>query len=688
MLINTANYFDYISKIGLENLTPARREMHTTLARYTKDGQDWSIYNNLKDAIDVQFKAIESLYEKLQADKSEPKKETKTETKKEAIVKHHPATEGKKRVTEEEAHMAAVKLIEAYVKRGDSYDSIRSGQMGAHNGEFSAMIRGKKIFVDQVRGRKCNFSFPLQRIYNEIKNGVLKAGGRKDAPVKHRQGKKPHFPGKGVELVSPEVTFIKRFALLNGKEKNKQQVLNFIKAIQKAIVERKIRKKSKYAKIIQYIQSQLVKTYNGMGESIGFSFSNKDYMKYLKMAGAEYLLPSVRFIKSFINMLGQSITKQRANVLLEKITLALENKLVNPSDKYISHLKTVIGALERFLKTGDSPSLTEAQLNGLEGVLGACDCGLQGSEYSESYGSAFEGVDDPDPETPDAPRNTILNSKEVVNLKADKLDFHDKWLDFIGNPSRGFTMMIYGMPKYGKSYLAVDFAGYLARDHGRVLYVAREEGFDDTLQDKLREKEVAHDDLDVADHLPKDISGYDFVFLDSINRLGLSPKEAEKLEKTHPKISFIYIFQCLKDGKYRGPMEFSHNVDVIVAVREKGLAIQYGRYNQGGEMKIFDDAPAKAEELNGPKKKKGRTLKFDWTEPEYLNPSDWHSLKMIKKYYDKGQYAAAMDYAMYSCDTEVREAIPPNVWLDMGGSLTPSGEDRLRKLLADPNNWK
>jgi len=596
MEISKGNYFEKVSELGVGYLPPAMSKMHELITKITDYGKDWSKYDKFKSAWDKQFLALGKLFEQKDKRGTEDWKKVGKETEK----NHHeekkePAKKisaTKIKYTELDARKFAIKLIEAYVKRGDSYDSIRSGQMGSHSGEFSAMIKGQKIYVERIKSSPVDFSFTLQSIYNEIKGEGRKARGSKTASHgKHKTGKKSHFPGKGVEMVSPEVVFIKRFALLNGKEKNKQQILNFIKAIQKAIVERKIRKASKYAKVIQYIQTQLVKTYNGMSESIGFSFSNKDYMKYLKMAGAEYLMPSVRFIKSYIGMLGQSITKQRANTLLEKITLALENKVITPSDKYINHLKTVMGALERFLKTGDSPNLTEAQLNGLEGVLEACGCGLYGSEYSESYGSALEGVDDPDPETPAMPRNTILNSKEVVNLKADKLDFQGKWRDFIGNPSKGFTMMIYGKPKFGKSYLAVEFAGYLARNHGRVLYVAKEEGFDDTIQDKIREKGVAHENLDVSDYLPKSLSGYDFVFLDSINKLGLPPAEVEKLEEKYPGISFIYVFQCLKDGNYKGSMEFSHNVDAIVEVHEKGLATQYGRYNQGGEMRIFDHSP-------------------------------------------------------------------------------------------------
>lgn len=588
MLINTGNYFDYVAKIGVENLTPARKEMHMTLAKYTKDGQDWSILNKLKDkeAIDIQFQAIEKLYERLNDKPIMPVKETKPEEKKkeEATVRDHPAAT-KSKVTEEEAHDAAIKLIEAYVKRGDSYESLRERHLDVAT-EFWASIEKNKIRVTKVKGKSTDYSFSLKKIYTEIQAGMEEKEGNKSSGAKNTAHKKPKFSGKGVELVSPEVTFIKRFALLHGKEKNRQQVLSFIKAIQKAIVERKIRKNSKHAKVIQFIQSQLVKTYNSMSESIAFRFTDKDHMKYLKIAGAEYLLPSVRFIKSYIGMLGQNITKQRASNLLEKITLALENKIISPSDRYIKELRTVTTSIEKFLKSGDSPNLTETQLNGLEGVLADCGCSLHGPGYKESYGSALYGVDEPETET--IPRNTILNSKDVVNLKSEKLGFQGKWRDFIGNPSRGFTMMIYGKPKFGKSFLAVEFAGYLARNHGRVLYVAREEGFDDTIQDKIREKDVEHENLDVADYLPKDLSGYDFVFLDSVNKLDLSPADVEKLEKKYPGTSFIYIFQCLKDGKYRGSMEFSHNVDSIVEVPEKGQAVQYGRYNQGGELKIFE----------------------------------------------------------------------------------------------------
>jgi hypothetical protein len=116
-------------------------------------------------------------------------------------------------------------------------------------------------------------------------------------------------------------------------------------------------------------------------------------------------------------------------------------------------------------------------------------------------------------------------------------------------------------------------------------------------------------------------------------------------------------------------------------------------------MRIFEETTMNGiDDLNGVKKTnknlieakklsnelpiKEKTSRFpDWTEPKHLRPYDWEKLKRIKKYYDEGNYAQAMEYAMYSSDTTIREEIPPNVWLEIGGQLTPTGKERLKALL-------
>jgi predicted ATP-dependent serine protease len=177
---------------------------------------------------------------------------------------------------------------------------------------------------------------------------------------------------------------------------------------------------------------------------------------------------------------------------------------------------------------------------------------------------------------------------DFARIEFDTLGFSCKWLELIGDPSSNFTAMVYGKPKMGKSYLCIDFAGYLARNHGKVLYVAKEEGLDMTLQKKLNDKAVAHPNLFVSSFLPASLGSYDFIFLDSVNRLNLEPNDLNRLKSSNPTKSFIFIFQSTKDGNFRGANSFQHDVDVVIEVPEKGKAVQMGRFNQGGEILIFE----------------------------------------------------------------------------------------------------
>jgi hypothetical protein len=108
-----------------------------------------------------------------------------------------------------------------------------------------------------------------------------------------------------------------------------------------------------------------------------------------------------------------------------------------------------------------------------------------------------------------------------------------------------------------------------------------------TLQQKLNDKDVAHPNLYVSSILPDSLAEYDFIFLDSVNKLCLEPQDLNRLKQAHPTKSFIFIFQSTKGGKFRGANTFQHDVDVVIEVLEKGKAVQMGRLNQGGEMEIF-----------------------------------------------------------------------------------------------------
>lgn len=70
---------------------------------------------------------------------------------------------------------------------------------------------------------------------------------------------------------------------------------------------------------------------------------------------------------------------------------------------------------------------------------------------------------------------------------------------------------------------------------------------------------------------------------------------------------------------------------------------------------------------------------FNWINNPEVTNSDRAALKRIKELLEAGKTAEAMNYATWSCDTIIREAIPATVWKYMGGGLTRTGEANLLK---------
>jgi hypothetical protein len=402
------------------------------------------------------------------------------------------------------------------------------------------------------------------------KQGLIdeKGKGVKKSPSKKKEAIN-QFQPLMVEKMPEELRFIKRFVNLNGKTKTKEEILRFINSLQKAILEKRIRKTSPYAEQIKYLQERLIDVYNTMKAKIKLELKPETYEALKKVTGEEKVMASVNFIKRYISLNGKTGMKKKGDNLLKQITRTVDKKGIPADDPYMDELIKITKNLEAFL---DDPAMKvlgieKNELNGLEGILG-CAC------------NQLSGVEG---------KPAVMNSMDFANIEFETIGLKGKWFDLIGDPSSNFTAMVFGKPKMGKSYLCIDFAGYLARNHGKVLYVAKEEGLDYTLQQKLNDKNVAHPNLYVSSVLPESLAAYDYIFLDSVNKLGLSPDDLTRLKAMNPTKSFIFIFQSTKDGKFRGANSFQHDVDVVIEVPEKGKAVQFGRFNQGGEIDIFDD---------------------------------------------------------------------------------------------------
>lgn len=387
-----------------------------------------------------------------------------------------------------------------------------------------------------------------------------------------------------VERIPDELRFIRRYINMDNKIKTYEQILSLINSLQRAIVEKRIRKSSPFAKQVEYMQNKLLEAYNARkGHSVLVKVAPKTLKEFSLLVNKDKVYTSVQFIKRFISLHGKSGVKEKAKKLKDAIQRAATRRIVTASDIYADKLKEIYALLVEFLDDDSQTRLAmdKESLNGLMGLVKDCGCeGLDGTDVPE---------DDLDEHTEKGSMN-LMNSMDFANLRFRAIGLTGKWLELMGDPAPGFTAMVFGKPKMGKSYLCIEFAGYLSRNHGKVLYVAREEGLDATLQKKLSETHVQNENLFIADDLPEQLSEYDFIFLDSVNKLNLSPADLDTLRKENPGKSFIFVFQTTKDGHFKGKNEFQHDVDIIIEVYEKGKASQYGRYNQGGELDIFADA--------------------------------------------------------------------------------------------------
>jgi hypothetical protein len=388
-------------------------------------------------------------------------------------------------------------------------------------------------------------------------------------PPKKEAVEKEEYDSEDVELIDTDVQFIKRYAAMHGKVKSQAQILTLLHSLQKAIIERRIGKDSPYAKEIDMMQKQLISCYEKMGDMAEIKIDSKNLKRYLEIAHSQEGMFSVALLKSYIALNGKRDVKDRAQRLFNRIKKAVEQGKITKSDKYADKLNDAYQTLKNYID-GDSAMLNinKAQLNGLMGVLG---------ENLFSQKKSLNGYDDDN--------GMIVSSGELLAMDFQTIGLQGRYKELIGDPSVGFTAMVYGLPKSGKSTMCLEFANYLAAHHGKVLYCAIEEGFGYTLKEKIERLKAHHSNLYITDRVPENLNDFHFVFIDSVSKAGMDVNDIDALRKMHPEVSFIFIYHTTKEGKFKGVNEHAHEVDVIVQV-EKGKATSTGRFNAGGSMEF------------------------------------------------------------------------------------------------------
>ena len=398
-------------------------------------------------------------------------------------------------------------------------------------------------------------------------------------PKPEKQPKEFIHPGNPVERVSESVKFCKRYAALNGKTKTKEEILSFINALQRSILEHRIRKTDEHHAEIMHIQKELVKCYNQMGKTIAIKIEKDTLAKYLEIGDDEYQMKSIALLKRYVGLHGKKGVKEQAERLLKTVENALHSGHISKSDRYYDRVMDMKRRLDLYIKGSSEVMLIEeTELSGLNGLgflptVVAAVTGALSAKMTENLLARNKGL------------SGVMTSENLASKHFQTLGLKNPWLSLIGDPSPGFNMLLYGAPKSGKSTLALAFGKYLAQNHGKTLYWSNEEGFGYTMQEKIKRLGAEHPNLFISEELPVNLSAYKFVIIDSITKAGMDHRDMAALKHSNPGVSFIFIAQSTKDGSYRGARDLEHEVDVIVKV-ENGVATSFGRFNQGGSLKI------------------------------------------------------------------------------------------------------
>ena len=375
-------------------------------------------------------------------------------------------------------------------------------------------------------------------------------------------------PGNEVTEFPIEVKFIKTFVSWVGKVKTKTQVYSFIKRLQKAIVEKQIRKTSQYALAITSVQQSLIDFYNGMRSGSKTFEYPPNGLARLKDACDMRWADHVVIIRQFINILNdtKTATKTKARNLLEKIN----NSEFPDTNEIKLSIECIKESLTNYLngKT-DAPEIQHFALQGLYGLAGMGGLGNL-------------------PMTAPANDNKVVSAAEFKNASFNLMNLTGKWERLIGNPSVPFKMMIWGTGGSGKSTLAIEFARYLAGTlNKRVLYVANEEGAGATLHEKMTRLNAFHPNLFITKALPPRLVEYDFVFCDSANSMQLDLPKFEQTAKLYPRLSWVLMFQTTKDGNFLGEKNWQHAVDVEIYCNDGKAKALKSRFGGSDTVDVF-----------------------------------------------------------------------------------------------------
>jgi len=172
----------------------------------------------------------------------------------------------------------------------------------------------------------------------------------------------------------------------------------------------------------------------------------------------------------------------------------------------------------------------------------------------------------------------VVSAGQLAKMKFSTLSIGGKFGKLLGRPYKPFYLMIYGSRFNGKSSVAMLLADELVKGGLKVLYISNEEGVKGSLQEKLLRLKISNPIHFVEEYNPKQFRGYDAVFLDSTQTVGMKPDEFKIIKKQFPETSFILVFKANRDGSSKGGTDWEHDVDAIMHIENQSATMEKNRF--------------------------------------------------------------------------------------------------------------
>jgi predicted ATP-dependent serine protease len=180
----------------------------------------------------------------------------------------------------------------------------------------------------------------------------------------------------------------------------------------------------------------------------------------------------------------------------------------------------------------------------------------------------------------------VISAGQLAKMKFSTLSIGGRFGKLLGKPYKPFYLMIYGSRFNGKSSVAMLLADELVKGGLKVLYISNEEGVKGSLQEKLLRLKISSPIHFVEEYNPKQFRGYDAVFLDSTQTVGMKPDEFKAIKRQFPETSFILVFKANRDGSSKGGTDWEHDVDAIMHIENQSATMEKNRFSGGSNETI------------------------------------------------------------------------------------------------------